>query len=101
MHARFADKDESAIPDQLLNEPELLQGLDLYYNAFWNLCSDRQLGMSVGPIPYSSIANYCKDWKLDEEMSDNMKKLVRKMDGTFLEWQEKKSKQSSKIKKGR
>lgn len=99
MYHRYAEKDESEIPDSLLNEPELLPGLDLYYEAFWELCPDRQMGMSgVGPIPYSSIRDYCLDWELNEELTLNMKKLVRKMDGMFLEWQENKAKQQSKIK---
>jgi len=98
MHMRYQDKDESEIPAALLDEPELLQGLALYYNAFWELFSDRQLGMSVGPIPYSSIMMYSREWNLDEEMSHAMLKLVRKMDNAFIEWQEKQSKKSQKIK---
>lgn len=101
MHHRYEDKDESQIPDSLLNEPELLPGLKLYYEAFWELCPDRQVGMSVGPIPYSSIRDYCLDWELTEELALNMKKLVRKMDGMFLEWQENQAKQTSKMKKGK
>jgi hypothetical protein len=31
MHMRYQDKDESEIPPALLDEPELLQGLALYY----------------------------------------------------------------------
>jgi hypothetical protein len=98
MQMRYQDKDESEIPPALLDEPELLQGLALYYNAFWELFPDRQLGMSVGPIPYSSIVTYCREWNLDGEMSQLMLKLVRKMDNDFLEWQEKQSKKSQKIK---
>jgi len=98
MHARYADKDESQIPDPLLNEPELLPGLNLYFDAFWELCPDRQLGMSVGPIPYTSIRQYCIDWNLNEELTFNMKKLVRKLDLVYLEWQEKKAKATAKIK---
>jgi hypothetical protein len=98
MQMRYQDKDESEIPAALLDEPDLLQGLDLYYNAFWELSSDRQVGMSAGPIPYSSIVTYCREWGLDEELSSNMLKLVRKMDGHFLEWQDKQSKKNQKIK---
>ena len=95
---RYQDKDESEIPPALLDEPDLLQGLTLYYDAFWELFNDRQLGMSVGPIPYSSIVTYCKEWDMDGEMSQIMLRLVRKMDGAFLEWQEKQSKKDKKIK---
>ena len=101
MHARYQDKDESQIPDTLLDEPELLPGLSFYYSAFWDLFPDRQMGMSVGPIPYASMRDYCIDWNLDDEMAFNLKRLIRKMDGAFLEWQEQQSKKTQKLGKGK
>ena len=101
MHMRYEDKDESQIPDSLLDEPELFPGLKLYYDAFWELCSDRPMGMSgYGPIPYSSIRRYCVEWDMNDELSSNMKRLIRRMDGEFLEWQDKRAKQNAKIKQG-
>jgi hypothetical protein len=97
MHMRYQDKDESEIPPTLLNEPELLPGLEIYYSAFWDLFSDRQLGMGVGPIPYSAMRAYCLDWEMDDEQASDLKRLVRKMDHVFLEWQEKQSKKSKKV----
>ncbi len=38
-----------------------------YIKAFFTLSSDRQLGMAMGPIPYSSIVDYAdrtgQDWE--------------------------------------
>ena len=98
MHRRYEDKDESQIPNSLLDEPALLPGLGIYYDAFWELSSDRSSGMGVGHIPYSSLMAYCKEWELDEDMAFLMKKLVRKMDNHFLDWQNKQEKKASKIK---
>lgn len=98
MHKRYAEADVSQIPDQLLNEPMLHEGLDIYYSAFWELNTDRQVGMGLGPIPYSSIRNYCKDRGLGGDQSDNMMRLLRKMDSEFIKFQEKQAKKARKIK---
>lgn len=44
----------------LNNQPELLIGLDFYFNAYQELLYDRPVGMSVGVIPWSSIIKWCK-----------------------------------------
>lgn len=36
----------------------MLPGLELYLNAFWDLNSCRQIGMDVGPIPWTAIQKY-------------------------------------------
>ena len=42
-------------PKALENLPELLPGLDFYFNAYKELQTERPIGMSVGPIPFSKI----------------------------------------------
>ena len=98
LHKRYQNKDEHQIPESLLNEPVLIEGLEIYYEGFWDLSPDRPLGMSAGPIPYQSIRYYCKDLGLDEAQSDLMKKMIRKMDICFLEWQEKQASKGRKMK---
>lgn len=44
----------------LENRPLLLPGLDLYFAAYNDLSYDRPFGMSVGPIPWSSIIKWCQ-----------------------------------------
>lgn len=35
--------------------PDLLPGADEWLSAFWELATDRQIGMAAGPIPSSAI----------------------------------------------
>ncbi len=48
-------------------KPNLLEMDFPYIKAFFTLSSDRQLGMAMGPIPYSSIVDYAdrtgQDWQ--------------------------------------
>lgn len=47
-----------------------------YWEAFWELSTDRQAGMSDGPIPWSSIKNYC----VDSEFAI----IIRAMDSVYM-----------------
>ena len=38
--------------------PDLFFGLDFYLRAYHELSYDRPIGMSLGPIPWSSIERY-------------------------------------------
>lgn len=48
----------------LENRPVLLPGLDVYFAAYAELSYDRPVGLSVGPIPWSSIINWCQLHKI-------------------------------------
>lgn len=39
----------------MIDRPELLVGLDVYFFAYQDLLSERQIGMGVGPIPWHCI----------------------------------------------
>ena len=42
-------------PQALLERPTLAIGLDIYLIAYHDLLHDRQIGMDIGTIPWSSI----------------------------------------------
>ncbi len=44
----------------LQDRPVLLPGLDVYFKAYQDLSFDRNIGMTVGPIPWSSIIKWCE-----------------------------------------
>lgn len=44
----------------LENLPILSPGLGLYFDAYKELSYDRPVGMSMGPIPWSSIIKWCQ-----------------------------------------
>lgn len=66
--------------------PELLPGLDIFWNAFWELQSDRQSGMGVGPIPYTAISCYANDFGFIGDDFDDLVFFVRQMDDEFLKF---------------
>ena len=68
---------------------ELLVGLSVYYEAFWQLHTTRQVGMGVGPIPHTDIVWYCQLRGYDPETSMTLEHHVRAMDDAYLEFQRK------------
>lgn len=81
-------------------EPSLAPGEDFYLRAFWDLDSERQVGMSLGRIPRSKAEDYAGGKGLDSAMMDVFWVVIQRMDAEYLEWvqkeQDKKSKSSSK-----
>jgi len=63
-----------------------------YWTAFAELSASRQLGMSLGPIPYSEISCW-----LDENLISKLEErheyryLISKIDNKFIELQNNKS----------
>lgn len=79
------------LPDRILNAPELQLGLDLYYAAFWTLCSERPVGMGPGAIPWFSMYRYADIHNLDEDTFEDLEYIIRKMDEAYLAYMQKQS----------
>jgi hypothetical protein len=77
-------------PERIANAPDLLTGLELYYLAFFELCDSRNVGMTLGPIPWKVIHDYCKAYNLSEEQTEEMHYHIREMDSAYLQHQRKK-----------
>lgn len=80
-----------ALPEKIANSPSLLPGLELYYLAFLDLMSSRQIGMSVGPISWIVIEEFCVKNDLDEEHTAGMHYHIDKMDLVYLKHSAKKT----------
>lgn len=78
----IAAKGDGPIPDHL-TPPEILPGADAWLADFWELSTDRQIGMGVGPIPAGSIARHTAGWPCDE--AEMFRRCVRAMDRAYLE----------------
>lgn len=78
------------LPDKIANAPVLLEGLDLYYEAFQNLVGDR--GSAELPISWLAIHTYCRQFDLSEEQEQAMHHHIKEMDSVYLKVREKKSK---------
>lgn len=74
------------LPDALKNPPELLPGLALYLEAFWDLHTCRQIGMSLGPIPWTSVNIWATMNLTSEDSIKDLHYFVRKLDSEFLRW---------------
>lgn len=84
------------LPESIRDAPDLLPGLDLYYEAFQRLTTSRAFGMgAVGPIPYSAISGYCKDEGFVGEERSDIFYHVERLDAAYMEWQTAKLKEST------
>ena len=88
------------LPDHILNAPTLLPGLALYYNAFHDLSSCRTLGMTLGPIPWTAINDYCYHADITGEQRDDMFHHVMALDDEYRAFVEKQSEARQKKSRG-
>jgi len=80
------------IPKKIAEAQELDFGLQFYLNAFYELESERVVGLDLGPIPRHAILNYARELGCDEEEFDDLYFFVRHLDVTFLKHRAKKNK---------
>jgi hypothetical protein len=74
------------LPKALQNVPVLRFGLALYFNAFWDLDTERDR-LKLDPIARSAVFQYAVDYDFDEWQSDDLWFYIRRMDMTALKWQ--------------
>jgi hypothetical protein len=72
------------LPDSIKEAPELLPGLALYYGAFWDLCSCRQVGMGEGPISWLAVDAYASARGFDEDQRDDLHAFIPAMDQAYM-----------------
>ena len=71
-------------PDAFYDRPEIEPHLIWLWNAFWELGTERQLGMSIGPIPGSKIREYLRDeMELTGTEYDRARAIIRKADDAY------------------
>jgi hypothetical protein len=71
-------------PDKFQNAPELRMGLELYYDAWFELDRDRNHGTGWTYIPWSSIARYIEFYDLTEDQAECMFAHIRAMDTAHI-----------------
>jgi len=54
------------------------------YEAFWELSTDRHVGMGLGPIPNRSIRSYAREHGVTGERFDLFLSCIRVLDGEYL-----------------
>lgn len=88
------------IPEAIQNAPDLQLGLELYYNAFWDLDTCRMRGFDQGSITWFDIRRYSKALKLDEIQTEKMHLVIPMMDREYLSFVHDKRKKKTKVKDG-
>jgi hypothetical protein len=54
------------------------------WNAFWELSTERQIGMAIGPIPVSKIRDYLRDeLELSGAEYDRARAIIRRADDAY------------------
>lgn len=81
---RQAVQARKSVPTNILEAPELEEGLQLYLQAFFDLDSERSHSFSLVRIPNSAIRNYALDMNLDADQTDELKYFIAEMDGAHL-----------------
>lgn len=59
-----------------------MDGLDGWYEDFWRLSTNRQIGFGVGPIPASAIDRHTEGWVAED--AEMFEFCIREMDGVYL-----------------
>lgn len=72
------------LPSWFLDRPELLDGDEFYIKAFWELSTGRQIGFSLGPIPWDQILLYAQMHGIDD--IEAFVEIIRALDSTHLTW---------------
>lgn len=81
-----ARRERQPVPSFILNRPKLALGLDFYYEAFHNLCTERQVGQhGIFGLSWSVIQNYADHYELDFEEGEKFHYLISKMDNAYCE----------------
>lgn len=73
-----------AVPAAFLDRPEIEAEHLLFWDAFWEIGTDRQLGSSIGPLPYSSLRRYAADHGIAGDLLDLFRGVLRMVDGHFI-----------------
>ena len=72
------------LPKKIQNAPELNLGLELYWDAFWDLSTCRPTGFGAGPIPWLAVRDYSLTFEFDDEQQDDLFHLIRLMDNEYI-----------------
>lgn len=73
-------------PKELQDAPELSPGLEFFWEAFFDLTTCRQAGVSgFGPIPYDKMVLYAEMYELDDEEILEFTFLIKSLDAVYVE----------------
>lgn len=71
------------VPAHLI-PPDVLPEYHVWIEAFWELSSERQIGMGYGKIPHSAIRRWSDREGMDEDEAESFLGAIRVMDRVWL-----------------
>ncbi len=79
------------LPDSIANKPEITAGLEIYWQAFTDLNTSRQLGMAEGPIPWTAINQWAIRHHIVDDDFDRLVLILKGMDAVYMKHRSKSS----------
>jgi hypothetical protein len=71
-------------PEKFVGGPELRWGLQLYYDAFFDLDTERSHGFGYTRIPWHCIVAYAMYYNLDDEQTEELVTHIQAMDSAYI-----------------
>lgn len=71
--------------DVIPDAPVLSSALSMYYDAFFELCTTRSVGMGMSPISILNVDQYAFNRQYDEYQLYFLRMVVNKLDPIFME----------------
>lgn len=81
----MALRERRNLPAAIRDAPDVPLGLEIYFQAFWELTTCRGGGMGLIPISWMTIIEYAQLHELDDEQTDDLLYFVRAMDKAYME----------------
>jgi hypothetical protein len=95
--ASHEDERRAASAQRVLDDcPPLTLQQIVYWEAFQTLNSERAIGMSIGPIPWSKIIAYSKEYGMTRMERDRLIEAIRALDSVFVTFRNKQAAKSDK-----
>lgn len=79
-------RERAPVPKKFQDSPELEIGDELWFGAFWDLNSCRQIGWDLGPISWLVVQEYCRHLGLSTEQTEDMHYYIAELDEVYLGW---------------
>jgi len=77
------------LPKKVEEAPVIKIGLEIYFSAYVELMSCRQVGYGyVGAIPWTAVAQYAQFHSFDHDQFLDLSFFVRSLDEAYLKWSE-------------
>jgi hypothetical protein len=93
--AKQSLRETGKLPERILNAPSLKLTNQFYFQAFFELDSERINGFDIGPIPWSSIVKYAEYHGFEYDEREDFLVFIRRMDNVYIDFVLKKQKQNT------